>query len=298
LANREEARISQATRLKVLQAARALGYTPNLAARALVKGRSQTVAVLTFDHQSAFASEITSLLESLAHRDGYRLITTIVHRDLGGISAHVDGVLALDYSPLFPPPLGVGAYVSLGVYVAPGHDSVVLDYSSPAREALHRLAAAGCSRLAYMTGQDLLHDSDPRLAAYLEVMALLGREPEVLEVARNDRESAYRGLQGRIQRGDLDGVFCRNDLMAIGCLRAVREAGLKTPDDFSILGCDGSEEGQYAQPSLSTLSSPLPAAVRDAWELLMLRLNDPTREPVTHRHPAAFVPRGTTPPNT
>jgi DNA-binding LacI/PurR family transcriptional regulator len=292
LANRVEARISPETRARVLEAASALGYAPNMAARALARGRTQTVAVLTFDFLSPYSSLITHLIKNYALRDGYNVVAAMVHRDLGGIGAQVDGVIALDYSPLHPPHPGMGAYVSVGIYAPDDADASLVDFREASRQGMEHLISTGRRKIAYLTGVDPLHAGDPRESTYLGVMREAGLEPEVLEVPFNDRRSGHEGIARLLTRSVPDAVFCRNDSLAQGCLKALAEAGIRTPHDTAVLGCDGAEETEFLSPPLSTLQVPFSSLCLSAWEAFLARLDDPSGPIQRTVHKAAFIQRG------
>lgn len=278
-----------------MSAARELGYTPNQAARALATGRSRVVAVQTFDFRNSYSGQITDTLQQILGQDGYEVITTMVHRDMDAVTAHVDGIVALDYSPLVDMSHVQGPYVSLGVFAPPDQDASLIDFRPAASAALARMHRSGRHRIAYVTGEDVLHGTDPREEAYLEFCRQSGVTPQVFVLPKDDRESGYSVCLRRLQTSPRpNALFCRNDAIALGCLRAIRELGLLCPQDVMVCGCDGTDDSLYTSPALSTLAAPFDLVCQSAWLLLKARMEDPAA-PARHlTHPARFEPRGTT----
>jgi LacI family transcriptional regulator len=293
LSHRAEARLSQETREKVLSAARQLGYAPNLAARALATGRTNLFAVLTFDFHNSYAVEITRLIHKLAAKEGASVISSIVDSDLGGVAAHVDGVIALDYSPKMKRQDSFGAYVALGVFAPEDRDCCLIDFKPAAEEAMKHLISNGRKEILYVTGEDPLHDDDPRELVYKEAMTAAGLKPRILTLPAGDRESAYLGLTKWLKSHKSDAVFCRNDSLALGCLKALNEAGIQTPAETAVVGCDGSPDSNYTLPTLSTLVVPFESACEAAWQMLRDRLANPDSPPQRKTFTAQFQRRGT-----
>ncbi len=294
LANRAEARISAETRSRILAAVHSLGYVPNFAARTLATGRSNVVAVLTFDFQNSFSVEITRQLHELAGKAGSTVLSCMVDRDLGAVGAQVDGVIALDYSPEMAPPPKQGVYVSLGVYGPEDQDCCLIDFKPAAEEAMKLLIQQGRRKILYVTGVDPIHHTDPRESAYLEALATAGLPTQILEVPVGNRTCAYEGLSHFLSHQSVDAIICRNDALALGCLRALLERGVDVPGTTAIVGSDGTEDSQFTFPALSTLVVPFSAACEGAWNLFQTRLEDPAQPPRRLSYPATFAPRGTT----
>ncbi len=274
--------------------ARQLGYSPNLAARALAKGRTNLYAVLTFDFQNPYSVEITTQLHEIARAEGAAVISCMVDGDLGAVSAHVDGVVALDYSPKMPEPLHMGAYLALGIFAPEHTDACLIKFEPAALEAMSLLLRQGRRKIIYVTGEDPLHDDDPRKAAYLTAMRKACLEPEILEVPFGNRTSAHQGLARRLVTSRPDAVFCRNDSLALGCLRALHEAGIQVPTETAIVGSDGTVDSLYTHPSLTTLAVPFSSICQGAWKLIQARLEHPEEPTQRLTFEAAFQPRGTT----
>lgn len=107
-------------------------------------------------------------------------------------------------------------------------------------------------------------------------LAQTGREPEYILAPDDTRRSVGGVLKDYIaRRGAPDGLFCFNDDMAIGAFRALRDLGLRIPDDVALVGCDGIEDAAYLDPPLTTIVQPLEEMCATAWQFLERRLLQP-----------------------
>ncbi|MCU0315757.1 MAG: LacI family transcriptional regulator [Fimbriimonadaceae bacterium] len=293
LNGRASARISRSTQERVRLVAANLGYTPNRAARTLATGKSQIIALQTFDLRSAFSAEIASRLQQLLLQDGFDLMVMLVDRDLKDVTSTVDGVIALDYNPRTDLSHIPCPYVAIGVYYPEDRDSVVFDLLTAARESMAYLLKAGRKRIAYLTDSDLIHASDPREEAYVMAIQSAGLEPEVIVVPSRSRILGAQGFVTHVQQfGWPEAVTCRNDELALWVMVEARKAGVRVPQDLAIVGSDGIAEGEYCTPQVSTLVAPFDQLCQAAWDLLKQRLANPDGEPIHRAFTARFEERG------
>jgi len=292
LNGRSDQMIREETRQRVLEAARALGYRPNLAARTLVTGKTGMVALwVPFSFHSVY-SHVMEQIVRLAKETHYRILVAQIHGETsetlnaGGLlsAVHVDGILAFDTGGLVGQIAGdaqaLPAIVSFGPTYSPRVDHVGIDLYGASLQAVRHLRDSGCHRIAHATDEFALSNGDVRVRAYIEVMAESGLEPEVILMGRGDFEDSYRHLReyfdnAAAQNAVPDGLFCWNDEAAIGANRALADLGLRVPDDVAIIGSDGIRETLYSVPALSTMSQPFEEMCALAWDYLMKRLQDP-----------------------
>jgi LacI family transcriptional regulator len=281
LNNRDAIRIPEATRDRVRAAARELGYRPNLSARALVTGRSKLIALQLYRLDSPFAMEVARRLQALAWEDGYEVL---VHEFLGdntNLRSVVDGVLLLDriFSPEDSLPRAEDQipHVALGAFHVDTIDSVGVDLYTPGLEVMQLLLKAGCKRIAFLGQSQMDPEADGRMAAYRAAMQEAGLPPIPIEASDHarPRSSGYAAmrtfLSGKIAP---EAIFCKSDELAVGCYRALRERGLRIPDDVAVIGCDGLDEGLFLPPPLTTLSQPIEALCQQGWQFLKRRMED------------------------
>ncbi|MGW4802240.1 LacI family DNA-binding transcriptional regulator [Nonomuraea sp. NPDC004297] len=279
--------VAEETRALVQRAMDELDYRPNLAARSLNRGRSDLLAlVLPLD--VPYFIELAAHVVDRAEERGY---TVLIDRTEGVAERERQILMRRDRSALFDgfifSPLGLPAEelrrwagrcpsVTLGEVRVDGVDHVAIDDTAAARAATAHLASLGRTRIAAIglvdrpLGNTAAHRSDGYRQALAE--AGLPFRPELtVPVRRYQRQDGRAAMEGLLDLPDPpDAVFCYNDLLALGAMRAVLARGLRVPQDVAVAGFDGIEEGRYATPPLTTI---VPDKARIA-DLAVARLLD------------------------
>jgi DNA-binding LacI/PurR family transcriptional regulator len=287
----QAARIAAETQDRVRRAASELGYRPNRVARSLGRRRTDTIGLLLGGLRNPFFVEVLESLEIESRRRGYHTLLEAAPSLHGTFGGHglppdywpVDGVLMWT---LFGRPLtdvlGDAYAETPVVYLGteqPTHGHwVAFDYRRGGRLAAERLLTRGCRRPAYVTpyayGVDR-HD-EPRHIGFHEVWVAAGVEPRM--VLTREEETRAAGVRAGMEIAALpagerpDGVFCHNDLLAVGVCVGLRRAGLRIPEDVAVVGHDGIEEGQYLEAPLTTVALPVTDFCRLAVDKLVRRL--------------------------
>jgi len=283
---RPDAGIPEATRQRVIEAARQLGYIPNRAAQSLRTGQTNLVALWMSVLCPIYYAQIVSDVQDLLREAGYEMMVTDTapHRDW---EAHldrlaqwpVDGVIAFDsarYVSRYRQKYGAHGvpFVSMGVDIDPTVDHVRLQLDPGAHEAMEHLQAVG-GRFAFLADRYGLDASDARYAAYLSAMRTMGAQLEVIECAARSRSAAKEAIRRHVaERGAPRAIFCFNDDLAIGAHRALRDLGLSIPRDVAIVGHDGTDDTDYLDPRLSTVRVPSREMCHLAWRFLHARMED------------------------
>ncbi|MGH9212816.1 MAG: LacI family DNA-binding transcriptional regulator [Acidimicrobiales bacterium] len=303
-------RVSIATRSRVLAAIERLEYRPNPLARGLSRGRSQTFGVVVpfFTHASAverLRGVVAALegspydmvlfnVESPSHRDEH--FASLTRRD------RADGLLVVS----LPPPNGslrrladAGVPVVLLDARGEGVPAVVTDDVEGGRMATRHLLALGHERIAFI-GQEPQNvfgftSSSDRERGFVEAMDTAGVDvrpgyirhgPHVRSIARHLTDELLA------QRYPPTAIFAASDAQAMGILEAVRAAGLRVPDDLSVVGFDDIEVSSYAR--LTTVRQPLYESGLKATSLLLEALETGPLAPVEHELRLELILRETT----
>lgn len=318
LGDRHDIAIPETTRERVRYAAQQLGYRPHPAAQALRSGRTQAVTVAFPVRIGAHNAHILQAMERQTNANGFRMVATTIGRngtenvadDLAALSSSLtDGIILVDMPAVFHEPIARSispekAVVSVGVFTVPDTNRVEVNLEQGAHDAFLHLMDSGRKRIAIFgaginEADDVLEtfaaqgQLDPRLAAYRRSMHEAGRPTEVIAGSPGSRRASVKAIQAYVGReGCPDALFCWNDEMAVAASFALREIGYRIPDDVLLVGCDGLKEGEYMNPTLSTIVQPVEQMCAEAWKLMVDCLDSPSDTPRRHiRLNAEFVRR-------
>lgn len=280
--------ISQETVDRVVRAADELRYRPNALARGLRTQSSRTIGIVVPDLTNPFFPPIVRGLEDALVEHGYTLIVVNTDNDEGRERAaldkladqQVDGlVLATARMDDGRPPRALpgGAVVLVNRRSqAEGLSSVVPHDDAAVRGVVRHLVDLGHRRLAHVAGPQSLSTGYDRRLAFERACAEAGLPTPVVEVAAGFRReaggAACRDLLSRSR--DVTAVFAANDLLALGCLDALRAAGLAVPGDVSLVGYNDMPLVDLVDPPLTTVQVPQYEMGREAARLLLDELDD------------------------
>ena len=267
--------ISDATRQRVMRAVNDLGYTVHASARALSGGRTHTLGVVISSLDSQYFSELMRGADITAQDAGLELLISTTrasheHRNIGRL-AHglVDGLLLVFPASLAPYEQSLRALNLPVVVIAPGvqessgplhFPSVDADHYSGARQAMQYLLSLGHRRIAFIGGPPHLTPSRERLRGYREGLLTASLAPDsALQVTGDFTQrsgfQAARQLLALAERPTA--IFAVNDVSAFGAIEAVKDAGLRVPEDISVIGFDNIPQASQVFPALSTVEQPL-----------------------------------------
>ncbi len=278
--------IPQETRQRVMDAARELQYRPNYFARSLRKSRSMSVGVIAPDLSEGYFTLVMSGVEQHLIRSHYFYFTAshYWHKDLIAeyprmlLERAVDGFLLLNTPVEFEQSTVPVVAISAHRKVA-GVTNIVLDHYRAAMLALRHLYDLGHRKIAFMRGPEVIVDSDFRWSGILQVARELGLQVRPELTTRLDTNSwspedlGYLPMKEMLARTrDFTALFCFNDISAIGAIRAIQDAGLRVPEDISVIGFDDIISAAYYRPSLTTVRQPLREMGKAGAELLLDRI--------------------------
>jgi DNA-binding LacI/PurR family transcriptional regulator len=257
------------TKERVLRAARALNYRPSFYARNLGIKRTYMVGVVTQEIGDFYSSPIISGVERYLRERNYFFVT-VAYRHEPKLLQHyektlsdrgVEGFITVD--TLLTHSLSLPAVAVAGHQRIKGVTNVVLDHRHGVWLALNHLLELGHKDIAFMKGSPLSSDSEVRWQAIQEVADELGisLKPELIVQLEGDDPTPQLGYPFAaelIARGNpFTALFAYNDISAIGSIRALQEAGLRVPEDVSVVGFDDIQIAVHHIPSLTTVRQPL-----------------------------------------
>jgi len=259
------------TRAHVLEAVERLGFRPNDLARGLMQKRTRTVGLLVPDLANPYYPEIARGVEDAASAQLYALVFCNTDRRADKTEYYVntllqkrmDGIIiaggGTDFTAASTAFAEYGApVVFIGRHREGGH-SVQISNAAAARDATSHLTLLGHRAIAFLAGPPALTSVQDRLEGYRDGLqdAGLGFDERLVREGDFGERSGYESARSLLAQDPRPtAIFAANDLMAIGAMAAVRDAGLAVPGDVSIVGFDGIALGSYVRPALSTVAIP------------------------------------------
>jgi DNA-binding LacI/PurR family transcriptional regulator len=283
LVMRGSPRVSERSRGRVLAAASELGYRPNLLARQLAQGRSDTVGVMLNDLMNPFFTELAQGAAAAAAERSLQVLISSGWGRPGGESQAVESLLDLraDGMILCGPRLGLddlagyaakAPTVGVSVYGRPdSFDTVCNDEVSGADLVVDHLVSLGHERIAHIHATPA-SGGPQRRAAFSEAMVARGLAPILVEGDFTEEAGAAGADQLLSLREPPTAILAGNDLAAVGVLGRLAVLGIGVPDDVSVVGYDDTRLASVSTVSLTTVHQPRPLLGRRALELLIERL--------------------------
>ena len=294
------------TRAKVEAAIAKLGFVPNASARQLAAGRSRTIAYLVLDASNPFFTDVARGIEEIARTEHLSLFICNSDQDAEREDQYLEqltelrprGVLitAMDYTnPRLARLREAGVPVVL-VDRAPDGSAdwctVGVDDVAGGELAVSHLVEAGHERLAFVGGPAEIPQIADRHTGAVKAVDTAGLPAEALTWIQTDQpniaggRSAGERLLGLPKRRRPTGIFCANDLLALGLLQHLTQTGVRVPDDVAIVGYDDIEYAAAAAVSLTSVAQPRHLLGRMAAELLV----DEADRPSSHQHEHVVFP--------
>lgn len=287
--------VSEKMRERVNAAIAELDYRPNPIARTLRTGRTGVLALVIPEVDVPYFSGLARDVISAAGAQGYRVIIDQTGNDhdrerqlLHGEDRTMlfDGML---FSPLATRgelldmnPAGAMPLVLLGEHEFDGRfDHVAIDNDKASSDAVRHLLSRGRRRVAAIGTQPEEEYTTPRqrTAGYEAALVDAGlpvRGEWMIRSAHYSRQDGYESARRLLALPERpDALFCYSDLLAMGAMRAVFDAGLRVPEDVAVIGIDDIEEGRFSRPTLSTISLDTAFIARESVRLISARIESP-----------------------
>jgi LacI family transcriptional regulator len=298
----DKGEVSAETRARVLAAIEELDYRPSAVARSMVAGRTCTLGCISPNLTDYTFASIIESAQAEARRQGYfilvgsapaeadvePLLEEMLHRQ-------VDGLMVLNpyaddryhhFLPLVEKGMAI-VYLSNTPQGEPV-SSVRCDDHEGGYQATRYLIDLGHTAIATLVGPDNEECTLDRLAGYRQALAQAGLDFDPALTTSGDwsAPSGYQATQRLLATGQpFSAIFAQNDRMAVGSIRALREAGRRVPDDVSVIGFDDIPLASYFDPPLTTLRQPMEESGRQAARLLIetiQNLDRPPEQVLTH----------------
>jgi DNA-binding LacI/PurR family transcriptional regulator len=257
------------TKNRIIEAAQALNYRPNFFARSLRLKRTYTIGVIAEEIGDAYGAAVISGIEAYLRENNYFFLTVIHRHDPKLLQTYAQMLLTRGVEGFITTDTSLTEKLALPTVAVAGHKrvegltNIVLDHKRAALLALEHLRDLGHEEIAFIKGQTISSDSTVRWNSICEVAQQLGIRirPELtiqLEGIDSTPAIGYPYAKQLLARKfPFTALFAYNDISAIGSIWAVREAGLRVPEDISIVGFDDIPGAAFANPGLTTVRQPL-----------------------------------------
>lgn len=278
---------------RVTEAAEAVGYVPNAAARTLRSRRTGQIAFAMPDVANPVYTTMVGSIAQVARASGSRLILHSTDGDPGDELSfiedlkqrYVDGLVlvSIDFTPAHAEAIA-GAAVPVALLGNPPQgtkvDTVRANSGHGATEAVKHLHSGGRRRIAFVNGPEHTAPGSARRRGYLQGLRVcaLERDDALVEVGGDFTVDAGREAATRLlERVTPDAIFCANDLIALGALEVLRTRGLDVPRDVALVGMDDTTFARVTSPTLTSVDLGGAERARIAAELLLARIDQPKR---------------------
>jgi LacI family transcriptional regulator len=284
--------VRPATRKRVTEAIRALGYQPSMLARSLRQNRTAMIGMVIPDITNPFFPAVVRGVEDVAFQNSFRLVLCNTDNDSDKEEAYLRelqsyrtaGIILIPsehsktISTLYPESSKVPAVCLDRRPEDWMGDSVTVNNTEGVFAATAHLIKLGHRSIAMIVGSLHLQNAVARLQGFRAALrkAKIELNPEYIQEGRFDRLSGYEKMRILLQqRPQPTAVVCGNDLIALGVLSALREARLRCPQDVSVVGFDDIEVAELTDPSLTTVFQPGYQMGARGAALLLKRMKSP-----------------------
>ncbi|MEP5632714.1 MAG: LacI family DNA-binding transcriptional regulator [Tateyamaria sp.] len=301
------ASVSDKMRRKVEKAAADLGYSPNFLARSLTTRRTKLIGLVSNNfHNPIFLQVFDLFTKGLQDRGLRPLLVNLSSETDPEHSVQmlnqysVDGVVVA--SSTLPPAFSkafrdkrIPVVNTFGRYSSSPEVHVVgIDNAEAGRMAAQTLVARGYKNVAFLGGPEAATSTQDRLKGFLEG---LSQHPDVTvshSFATEYSFQAGRSEMLRLTESDLaEAYFCGDDVLSIGVLSAIKDAGLKVPGDIGVIGFNDMEMSSWENIALTTIHQPIKQIINSSVELMTAMLDEPDRYPEARLFPCRIIERET-----
>jgi len=291
-----------------LEAARELNYRPNFFARTLRLKRTFTIGVIASQIGDDYGSQVINGIEHYLQPRNFFFLTVVHRHDPKLMASYsqlllsrgVEGLITVDTSVTETP--SVPTVAVAGHQFVAGVTNIILDHKKAVRLALEHLKDLGHEEIAFLKGQPFSSDSASRWSAVCEVCEVLGIQirPELtaqLEGTDSTPGIGYPvGKELLSRRKPFTALFAYNDISAIGSIWAFHEAGLRVPEDVSVVGFDDIPAATLFWPGLTTVRQQMRAMGAAACRSLLTALIEEQPERSSLEFPMDLIVRQSTGP--
>ena len=298
--------VAPATRDRVLKVAARMGYRPNRLAASLTTGRTRLIGLVADDFCNPFMVRVIDLFTRGLQARGLRPL--LINLDPATSAAEalrmlneyavdaailMSGTLPMNLTRIFRqsglPVVQAFARVS----ATPDGAQAGINDSLIGRAAAHALLDHGYRNLAFIGGPDKSLPSRSRFIGFNHIAVKQGATVSTSNAAEFTHAAGRAAMQARLAEGPLDGCFCADDMLALGAISALRDAGLRVPQDVGVIGVNDIEIAGWEEVNLTTIALPVVDIVTACIAQTEGLIANPATPPEAQVFQAELILRGT-----
>ena len=281
--NGKDQYISEATRQKILDIVEREGYIPNGIAKSLKMKRTKTIGIIIPDVMNLFFSELARGAEDAAEKKGYSVILCNTDNKEAKEEKYlnvlqekmVDGIIMTASEASMnksvkkskTPMVLVDRDIKLGKPVG----LITVNNEEGAFRATEFLIEKNCKNIGFISSEKKNKPSAERLKGYKRALKENGLEIDEKKIFLQNFtiDSGYKGAMILLEQSKVDGIFCGNDLIAIGAMQALKERKVRIPEEVKIIGFDNISISGFTDPPLTTIQQPIYQLGEEAVKMLI-----------------------------
>lgn len=303
----EGASVSDKMRRKVEKAAAELGYSPNFLARSLTTRRTKLIGLVSNNFHNPIFLEVFDLFTRGLQDRGLRPLLVNLSNETDPEQSvqmlhqySVDGVVVA--SSTLPPAFSkafrdkrIPVVNTFGRYSnSPEVHVVGIDNAAAGRMAARTLIERGYEHVAFLGGPEAATSTQDRLNGFREELAKHPTIKVTHSFADQYSFQAGRSEMQRLSKSELaQAYFCGDDVLSIGVLSAIKDAGLRVPEDIGVIGFNDMEMSSWENIALTTIHQPIKQIINSSVELMTAMLDEPDRYPEARLFPCQMIERNT-----
>ncbi|MDX9801229.1 MAG: LacI family DNA-binding transcriptional regulator [Spirochaetia bacterium] len=265
--------VNSTTRQHILEIASTMNYSPNAIARGLVKKQTYTIGLIIPDITNPFFPEVARGVEDMSEKQGYsiflcnsnwekskenRYVKLLIEKRVDGlILAPSSSIVTAEDRQVYS---RLPVVMMSGVQSGCGTGSVVVDNIKGGFIAGKYLIEKGRKKLSFIGGAEDSFSVKERYEGFMqaaECFLSVALSPDLVRFGDYRNKSGYRIMKELLEKKNIpDAVFASNDLLAIGILQAIKDAGLKVPEDIAVVGFDNIAAAGFGEVELTTIEHP------------------------------------------
>lgn len=281
--NGKDKYISEKTRQKILEIVEREGYIPNGIAKSLKIKKTKTIGLIMPDVMNPFFAELARGAEDAAEKRGYIVIICNSENRISKEEKYlnilqekmVDGIIMTASESIAShsiekcniPIVLVDRDLEMDKPI--GH--ITVNNEEGIFMATKYLIEKGCKNIGFISSKIVNKLSNERLEGYKRALEEHGFavDEDKIYLENYNVESGYNGARYLLDKGDIDGICCGNDMIAIGAIRSLKERGIRVPEDVKVIGFDNISISKYIEPPLTTIAQPIYEIGQESVKMLL-----------------------------